>query len=221
MRFVVAPTKDTMAATSLLELESRFQDISSTTEKLADELTGLRHRNQNLQDFRAFQPQESRLLTNALRDAINSIEEHNPQSWLQSTRKFILDGRDYTTNIISLKTPNQGPLGRAIELLQTAEKRTEEYKRKVTGQSEDCTSTFAKATSNKAASESLATHISNCRDRTSAEIGRINEKWSSSTRDLKENKESLRISHMFGNDTQRRDERWKKVCRRAITTIER
>ena len=210
-----------MAATSVLELGSRYQDITLATKKLADELTGLRHRNQELLDFRAFQPQESRFITNALRDAIISVEEHNSQSWLQGMRRLILDGRDYASNAISLRTPNQVPLVRAIELLQTAENRTEEYKRKVTGQSEDCTSTFARATSNRVASESLTTQIDICQDGTSAEIDRLIEKWSRSTRDLRKNKESLGLFQMIGSDAQRREERWKKVCLCTINFIER
>lgn len=196
-----------MAATDVSELESKYQDLASRTEKLAEELTELRHRSLVLQNFRAFQPQESLLLPNALRVAINFVDKHDPQSWPQSMMARLLAGRDYATDIISLRRTGQRPLVRAIELLQTAENRIKRYKRKVTEQSEDGTSIFAKAISNKVTSNSLARHIGNCRDRTSAEIGRINKEYSSSIRELKESKESLRLFHMIGNDAQRKEKR--------------
>lgn len=210
-----------MMATDVPKLESKYQDLASTTGKLADELTELRHRSLYLMKFCAFQPQESRLLSDALRDAINTVNEHDPQSWLEGMRNNLLTSHDYAIDIISLRKPGQRPLLRAIELLHTAENRTEKYKREVTEQSEDCTSTFARATSNKAISDSLARHINNYRDRTSAEISPMNKKLSSSIQELKENKKSLRIFHMIENDAQRKEERWKKVRLRVIEIIKR
>lgn len=203
------------------ELQSKHQDLRSTTNKLADELTELRHRSQDLLNFRTFHPQESRLLTNTLRGAINSVEKYHPQSWLQRTRNKLLTGSDYTPDIVSLSRPVQGPLVHVIELLQTAENRTEEYKKKVTEHSEECTGSFASATSNKVTLDSLARHIGYCRDRISAETDRTNNNLSSSMQELKGKKEYQRLFHMIENDAQRKEERWKKVRLHAIEIIKR
>ena len=204
-----------MAAAGVSELESKYQDLASATEKLADGLTKLQHRSQKLMKFRAFQPQESRDLTFSLCDTIDSVEAFDPQGWLHGMRSRLLTGRDYAIDIISLRKPGQGPLVRTIELLQTAENRAEEYKRTVSEQSLECTSTFARATSNKYTSDSLARHINDCQDRTFADIGRVNKKLSSSMRELEENKKSLRVFHMIEDDAQRKEKRWKKVRLRA------
>ena len=205
----------TMAAADVSKLESKYQDLALATEKLADGFTELQHQNQNLMEFRAFQPQGSRDLILSLDDAINSVEAFDPQGRLYGMRSNLLTGRDYAIDIISLRKPGQGPLVRTIELLQTAENRTEEYKRRVTEQSLECTSTFARATSNKCTSDSLARHIDDCQDRTSADIWRVNKKLSSSVRELKESKESLRVFHTIEDDAQRKEKRWKKVRLRA------
>ena len=219
-RIVIAQSK-TMAMANASELESNYRDLALTTEKLADEFTRLQHRSRNLLEFRALQPQESHDLTLSLCDAINSLEAYDPQGWLHGMRNKLLASRDYAIDIIGLARPSQGPLVRTIELLETAENRTEEYKRRVTEQSQECTSTFARATSNKVTSDSLARYIGDCQDRTFANIGQVNKKLSRSMQELEENKEWLRILYMIGDDAQQKERRWKKVRLRATKASKR
>ena len=207
-----------MGAADISELESKYQNLGLAIEKLATGFTELQHRSQNLMEFRAFRPQESRDLTRSLCDAINSVEAYDPRGCLHGMRSKLLTGGDYAIDIISLKRPGQGPLARTLELLQTAENRSEEYKRRVTEQSLNCTSTFAKATRNKCTSDSLARHIENCQDKTFADIGRVNKKLSSSMRELEQSRELLRMFHTIEDDAQRKEKRWKKVRLRATKT---
>lgn len=159
-----------MGTADVSELGSKYQSLASTTRELAKEITELRRRNQNLLTFQAFQPQENRLLTITLSGAIVSVETHHRQSWLRGVTNISFTGRSVIAHIIGSKVSVRGPLISVIELFQTAESRAEEYKVKVTEQSEDCTCTYARATSNKSTSNSLPGDIVDCRDATSVEI---------------------------------------------------
>lgn len=194
-----------MEAAIVSELESKHQDLTSRIKKLADELTELQHRSQDLLSFRIFQPQEIRLLTDALRGA---IKKHYPRSWLRRMRN-------------KLRRPGPGALVHVIELLQPMENRIIEYKREVTKQSEDCTSNFATATSYEVTLHSFVTLIGNCKDNIDAETKDTKKKLSSLMLELEKNTEYQRSFHTLENDAHRREERWKKVCLRAIEIIKR
>ena len=206
-----------MALTDLQALEGKCQSIASTTEKLAIDLTQLQDHRPTLMSFRGIQPQESLILASPVSDAAEFVQCHHPEILLASMETALVAGGSWPSAMFEVRSKEQSFPIATIELIKSVERRVEDYKRKVTVQSEGCTNFFAKASSNKSDSESLGVLISSRENVTSREIGSTRQKLSKCNHELAEDQKQVSLARQMEQEAFKKEKHWKKVTLYAMT----
>ena len=210
-----------MASNDLRALEKRCQSIASTTENLANDLAQLQNQGLDMTNFQAIQSRECRLLASTLPNAAKSVQSYHPKSLLASMKTVLVAEGGWRSATFKVSNEAQTFLTLAIELIKTIERRVEDYKRKVTVQSEVCTYFFAKASSNKSNLESLGDLISTHKNATSREIGVTRQRLSKCNHELAEDQKQLSLARHIETKAFKRKKHWKKVnlCAKILKDV--
>ncbi|KAL8725498.1 MAG: hypothetical protein Q9166_007318 [cf. Caloplaca sp. 2 TL-2023] len=193
-----------MASPDLVAIDEEHQQLESSTQKLAADLAQLHHRGQSSREFQAIEVQETHLLTSCLRDVATFVDGYTSQGLLTDMGNSLLARVGWRPGRRELVTV-------AIELLQSIEKRTEEYKTDVMAQSEECTDIFAKASNNKKSLESLSYILSYRDAHVAGEIDNTCERQENCSQELAE--DEIRVAYHEEKHLQARkkEARWRKV----------